>query len=426
METQEVMKRAQKALDWVGKRGDELDADEVGCLNGLSKGYKSFMTDAGVTMLDDIEHRYGVGGKGMGHVPFAHGPGHQPAEMKGVKVHHGAHGEVYELKAGTKLSSVIKAKEKPPVSMERWLAATMLGDVCEDKAALEYAHETKSVSSATSGVLLPTAYQSEWTDHVRAQMVLEAAGMTTVTMNAQTLTSSRLISDPAVAWRSEAGNVPNSDPTFQLHNLVAKSLAVRVQATAELAQDSPDWGSQLTRVITKALAVEVDRVGIMGTGAAGQPRGIVNTPGINTITGVGVPAHYGHIVSGLQKLIEAKCDLETVNRNAIMSPRTWAGYENLRATDSQPLQRPKAIENMAFRPTTNVPDNLGANTDESQLVLGDFSELTLGVRMEATIEGLKLQSFASNLMVDWLGWVRVDFLVRRPASFTVLEGIKAA
>lgn len=399
----------------------------------MSDGYfdalKSMRGAIDATLAD-----YGQGGTPIGEQlkrpPFpaptkGYGPRNAPDNRTGVKVHHGGHGEVYELKAGAKLADCVPVKDAPEIPLDRWLAATMLGDRCEDKAALDFAREAKGLSGSATGVLLPEAFQGEWIDNLRSFMVLEAAGMTTATMTARTVTGSSIVSDPPVGWRSEGSPLMAGDPTFELRSLVANSLAVRVQATAELAQDSPDFGSQLLNVMGKALALEIDRVGLVGTGLANQPKGIVNTAGVNTIAAVGTPTGYGPFVSGLQKLLESNVPLERTEQNAIMSPRTWGTLENLQATDGQPLMRPRALDKMVFRPTTSIPNNLGVGEDESLAIMGDFRDLVLGVRMEASVEALRLQTFASNLQLEFIGWTRVDFMVRRPASFVVLEGITA-
>jgi HK97 family phage major capsid protein len=249
--------------------------------------------------------------------------------------------------------------------------------------------------------------------------------MQTATMTQRTVTASRVLTDPPVAWRAEGGVLAAGDPTFELRQLVAKSVAVRVQATAELAQDSPDFGAQLLQVMGRALAHEIDRVGLVGSGTGSEPAGIHNTTGIGTVTAVGTPANYSAFISGLQTLLEANVALERAETNAIQSPRTWATLENLQATDNQPLQRPRALERMTFRPTTGIPNNLGVGANESIVLLGDFSDLVLGVRLDASVEALRLQTFAENLLLEFVGWARVDFLVRRPASFVALEGVTA-
>jgi HK97 family phage major capsid protein len=425
---QDLIKRAEKALDWLDRRGtiDKLEPEEAALLKGMAKGYNSVMTPTGETMLDDIEHRYAIHGKGIqGHVPMPGGKARDLGEQKGVKVHHGAHGEVYELAAGAKVASVIKT-DKPPVSLERWLAATMLGDRCHDKAAVDYAHEMKSMTTGSTGVMLPVAYQAEWIDNIRAQMVLNASGMTTVTMTESTVRSSRILTDPTAGWRAEGGALTASDPTFELQNLVAKSVYVRTKATAELVQDSPDWGAQLMGVMGLALATEIDRAGLLGTGAANQPRGIHNTPGINAYAYSGSADTYDPLIIGLQKCLEANVPLERCEGNAIMSPRSWAGWASLRTADGVYMDRPQALEKMVFRPTTAIPNNLGGGEDESLVLQGDFSQLVMGVRQDAFVESLKLQTYADNMLLEFVGTARIDFLVRRPTSFTEITGVTIA
>jgi HK97 family phage major capsid protein len=418
------MDRAAKALADADRRNLALDDDERALINCMAKGYQSVMSDEALVRLDDIEELHGIHSRGLKRPAMPGIKGASAAEKAGIKVHYGAHGEVYELSPQSKAADVTKHGEKPPVGLDRWLAATVLGDQCKDEKALEYAMDVKSLSGSTSGVLIPAAYQGEWIDNVRSNMVLTAAGMTTATMTARTVTSSSIVSDPPVGWRAEGAPLNAGDPTFELQNLVAKSVGVRAQATAELAQDSPNFGAQLLQVMSRALAREIDRVGMVGTGQDNQPRGIINVPGIGIVPAVGAPSNYAPFVNGLQKLMEANVDLDRADRNAIMSPRTWGDLEGLTAQDGQPLMRPKALERMVFRPTNSIPNNLGATNDESISILGDFSELVLGVRMEAVVEALRLQTYASNLQIEFIGWTRVDFLVRRPASFVVLRGIK--
>src|SRR3546814_474244 len=203
-------------------------------------------------VVEDFEGKADT--KGVNRLPFPapKGGGGSFKSRPGVKVHHGGHGEVFELAAGTKLADTIPSKGTPEIPLDRWLAATMLGDRCEDKAALDYARDSKSISGSATGVILPESFQGEWIDKLRSHMVLEAAGMTTATMTGRTATSARVVSDPPVGWRAEGAPLAAGDPTFALRQLVANSLAVRVQATADMAQDSPNFGTPLLDVMGKA------------------------------------------------------------------------------------------------------------------------------------------------------------------------------
>lgn len=421
MNKEELMNRAQKAQREVNRRKIELEGNETNILGFIAKGYDSWTGKNGEEFLNDFESVYNINGVGLRRPSM---PGDKKSYTEGVKVHHGANGEIFELSSKAKVADVLKSGPAPEVSLDRWLAAAMLGDRCEDKIALEFAQEnSKSLSTGTSGTLIPIGYQGTWLDNLRANMVLQACGMTTAVMNAGTVTSSRVVSDPTVTWRAEAVPISESDPTFELQNLVSKTLGVRCRGTMELAQDSPDFGTQLLNVMSRSLAQEIDRVGLVGSGTGSEPRGILNTVGINTVPVDAAMANYAPFVNGLKSLLNANVPLEAIEKNAVMSPRTWAELENLTATDDQPLMPPRCLEDMEFRPTTSIPDDMGVGTDESAVILGDFRDLVMGVRAEASVEALKLSSWASNLQIEYIGWTRVDFLVRRPTSFCALTGI---
>ena len=61
----------------------------------------------------------------------------------------------------------------------------------------------------------------------------------------------------------------------------------------------------------------------------------------------------------------------------------------------------------------------------STIYLGDFRDLLLGVRQESSIEVLKLTTFATNLLLEFVAYARCDFVVTRPASFHTIEGVQA-
>ncbi|MEX2125809.1 MAG: phage major capsid protein [Woeseia sp.] len=341
-----------------------------------------------------------------------------------------SNGPVFELPSHVKMADVseLQAEKKPEISLGRWLGATVAGDRCGDAEALKYVRESKQMVTTSTGVLIPAQYISQWIDLIRAQSVLNTAGMRTVTMAGKTQVHSAVTVDPLATWHSEAGSISADNPTFAARTLSAETIVVRCQGSVELVQDSPDFGEQLARVMTKAMGQEIDRVGLHGSGTPPEPQGIFGTSNILTETGVGTPTNFAELLSGVRKLLEENMPLEVATANAIMSPRTWATYEGLVtgiSSDLTQLPRPRALENMRFLVTTGVSNALGSDSplDDSAIFLGDFRDLLMGVRREASIEVLKATTYASNLLLEFIGYARVDFLVTRPTSFCVLTGV---
>jgi HK97 family phage major capsid protein len=173
------------------------------------------------------------------------------------------------------------------------------------------------------------------------------------------------------------------------------------------------------------MAVELDQTGLIGTGTPPEPRGIRNTAGRGQVTGVGALTDYAEMLQGVRLLLNADLSLEAATRVAIMSPRVWEDFEGLATGISgdktQQLPRPRALEATRFLVTTNGLDT--GSPLSSTVFLGDFSDLVLGVRRTASVEALKLQSYADKLILEFVGYLRADYMVRRPASFVTLEGV---
>ena len=320
--------------------------------------------------------------------------------------------------------------KRPEIELHRWLHAAVLGESCKDREAVEFAREKKALTTATSGILIPTEYQSQWIDAVRAQMVLNRAGMQTVVMAEKSYTASAITANPTASWHAEAGAITASNATFAARTLTAKTVVIRSQASMELAADSPDFGMQLQNVLTRSIAAEIDRVGLLGAGG-NDPHGIYATSGITTTAGVGIPTNYSHITSALKTLMQNGVPLEVASKFAIMSPRSWLTYENLTtgiASDKTPLVRPPSLQNMEFLVTSNVSNALvdGSSPQAgSAIFLGDFRDLAMGIRQQASIEVVKADSYSGNLVLDFIAYARCDFALLRPASFVVLDAVRA-
>lgn len=345
-----------------------------------------------------------------------------------VRIHSGDH-VLHVLDSKTRCVDVLPPERAPEVSLGRFLAAGLLGEKCADRQAVSYAKEFKQLTTGTSGLVIPTEYMSQWIDRLRANMVLNAAGVRTVPMDAKQQSHAALINDPAATWHSEAGAIDVGNPTFAARTLTAQTIVARCTASVEVSQDSPDFGEQLAGAMTRSIAQAIDRAGLVGSGTPPEPRGIINVSGVNEVTAVGTPASYAKLTEGLKKLLEASVALEAASGVAIMSPRSWATFEGLATGldgDLSPLPRPRALQDTRFLVSTAVPNNLGVGTNESAIFLGDFRDLLLGIRREASVKVLEIQSYADNLVLEFVAFARVDFVATRPASFCVLRGVTSA
>jgi len=230
---------------------------------------------------------------------------------------------------------------------------------------------------------------------------------------------------PTASWRNENAQLTQSEPTFKNITVVPRDLAFMVKMSRELLADSPNAEVALQQAIAQALALEIDRAGLMGSGTAPEPRGLKNTVGIQTVTNGAagtVLASYANFFSGVEKLLIASAPMPTA---AIMAPRSLVKLGALADTTGQPLQVPSLLQNIKLLQTSQVPVNLtvGASVDCSDIYLGDFTQMAFAVREQASV--VVNDSIAADYgQIVFVVHTRVDVLVMYPAAFCLISGVR--
>ncbi|MBA4783194.1 MAG: phage major capsid protein [Rhizobiales bacterium] len=196
-------------------------------------------------------------------------------------------------------------------------------------------------------------------------------------------------------------------------------LAVLVKVSRELLQDSINIETILPNVLAAAMAAELDRVALIGTGTAPQPRGIVNFSAVQSIA-------HGAELTAYTPLIKARTLIKTVNHPGvsayIMHPRDEGALASLTATDGQPLALPPAIASVPMLTTSALPVDLGTGTDESMIIAGDFAKLMIGLRHGIQIELLK-ERYADSGQYAFIAHMRADVQAEHENAFVKISGI---
>lgn len=98
-------------------------------------------------------------------------------------------------------------------------------------------------------------------------------------------------------WVSETGAVTDSEATFGQKVLTPHRLGASIPfSTQFLAQSSISAEAFIRNELMTTLAIEKDRAGLHGSGAAGQPLGVQNTVGINATVTFGGAADWADVV----------------------------------------------------------------------------------------------------------------------------------
>lgn len=324
-----------------------------------------------------------------------------------------------------------KIAESRPAPMElRGMSVGRMMNIMVNGAEKANASE-KEIRSMQEGVdslggyTVPTQLLGTFIDKMRAKSVCQQAGAVTVLLSSNKVNIARLATDPTVAWRLELGNVVESDATFDQVQFVAKSLACTIRLSKEVLADSININEALEHALANALALEVDRACLFGTGTDPQPRGIANVAGIPTVS-VGAAngaaiTNYAPILAAMQKLSEANSDPAT---GIVMAPRTLFTLAGLADSTGQPLKAPAVVAKIPMLDTNSVPINLtkGTSTNATKVIVGDFSQMMLGVRQSLEIKVLD-EKYADTMEIGFRADLRFDVQFAHTASFCIIDGI---
>lgn len=311
----------------------------------------------------------------------------------------------------------------------REFGALRLGDVLRAMVTgprtLEEKRALSEGTDSAGGYTVPDILMADWIDRLRNALTVVQAGARTVPLTSDTTKIARLLTDPAAAWRAEAGPVAESDPVLEAVIFTPRSLDVFFKASRELLEDSLNAAEILETCLVRSFAVEVDRVCLAGTGTPPQPRGLRNITNVKEVSqgtnGLAL-ASYDPILDLLALLWGANVANVTT---AIMAPRTLATISKFKeATTNAPLARPAALAGWNFLMSSNVSitETQGTSSLASTLYLGDWSQMMLGFRTQMQVEVAR-ELYRGNYQLAFYGHLRFDVQVTHPESFGRLIGI---
>jgi HK97 family phage major capsid protein len=308
------------------------------------------------------------------------------------------------------------------LSFDRYLRglATARWDGAEHERALAEA------TVGAGGALVPAPLSSRVIDLARNQTRVFQAGAVTVPMTSQTLALARLTSEGTPAWKTEGASITAADMVFDRVTFTARTLVRLVQLSVELFEDAdPSSEGIIARSFAGQMAVELDRVALLGTGTAPEPRGVLNQSGI-TSTAHGAA---GSAISNYDWWLDAIGAVRAAGfePNAhIQAPRSSTSLSKLKeATTNAYLTPPAGL--LPMLTTKSIPINLtvGASTDTSLVFTADWSQLLVGIRTDFTLRFLGERYLADSLTYAFLAYLRADVQLAQPSAFVVDTGVRA-
>ena len=281
--------------------------------------------------------------------------------------------------------------------------------------------------AANGGNVVANDFRSDLlVDWLRNHTVVGSLGVTVLTGLVGDITIPKVLSGNAVAWLDENGAPPESSATFGQVGLKPKTIAAHTQLSRKFIQQSSLSAEQFaTNELLSAIALGVDVAVLQGTGANGQPLGILNVNGVGSVASGGT-LNWANIVDLETSVAAANADngslaylTNTKVRGKLKQTLKAAdGHESFIWTGDNSLNGyPAHVSNQ-------VTSKLGAATNESAIVFGNWADLLLAMwgvvdvnpdpYTKSDIGAVRITAFQD-----------VDTQVRHAESFAVCKDIKA-
>ena len=309
-----------------------------------------------------------------------------------------------------------------PLSFDRYLRglATAKWDGAEHERALAEA------TVGAGGALVPSPLSARVIDLARNRTVVLRAGAQTVPMTSQTLALARLTSEGTPAWKTENAAITAADMVFDRVTFTARTLVRLITLSVELFEDAdPSSEGVIANAFAGQMAVELDRVALLGTGTPPEPRGVLNQSGV-TLTAHGAN---GTAITNYDWWLDAIGTVRAAGfePNAhLQAPRSSTSLSKLKeATTNAYLAAPSGLLPMLTTKTLPITVTTGSSTDTSYVFTADWSNLLIGIRTDFNLRFLGERFLADNLQYAFLAYLRADVQLAQPSAFVVDTGVRA-
>ena len=179
----------------------------------------------------------------------------------------------------------------------------------------------------------------------------------------------------------------------------------------------------------------MDAAILEGSGSGAEPRGIINTTGVNVVSTVGTPTDYSQMTTAIKELLVDNYNGDISGLAWIAHPRDFVTYDGLVDTTNQLLRPTQWVGDLQRFATTEMPIDGGGRSNESSMIVGDFTQVVLGMRTNGVQIRVSADRIANDGSSDinatsqllrWIvAYVRADVGVLRPDHFTVMNGVTA-
>ena len=254
--------------------------------------------------------------------------------------------------------------------------------------------------------------------YLHASSVLIRQGIARLAMQGNASIPS--VSGTATAgWLSTEGTqLTESQITFAVAASTPKSVGAYVEASRLLLTQASAFANDfIMRILGRTVAAEVDAKFLSGTGASGQPTGVLNTAGIGSVTGTSLA--YTGILDVVKTVEDASAMVNPSAAGFVLAPdvaRLLRVREKVAGSGT--IMLANDLAGYPSQTTKSIADATLLFAEWSQLLMLEWGVLELG----ADPYGANSALFTKGLVGLRAIWT-VDALVLQPKSFVKVTSI---
>ncbi|ODS53216.1 MAG: hypothetical protein ABS36_14935 [Acidobacteria bacterium SCN 69-37] len=281
-------------------------------------------------------------------------------------------------------------------------------------------------SDGSGGYTVPEVLSARFIDRTRNAMVVQRAGAQIVPMTSDTLHIARLGQPEAVSphittaqWKQENADITETDLLLERVTFTARTLPVLLKMSVELSEDSVNIDEAIERELSQQLAQELDRVALLGSGSAPEPRGVLNQSGVD-VAALNDSIDYDHLID----LVSAVAARNHTANGRLYNTQIAASLAKLRSVPTgEYLRQPAYLDSVTPYVTNQIP-MAGGSPNSTTVFVGDWSQLLIGLRSSFRLEVSRTAGTAFEKLQIWIrAYLRADVQLAHPDAFVVRTSV---
>lgn len=253
------------------------------------------------------------------------------------------------------------------------------------------------VTPGAGGVLIPTNFSSEVIESMRPKAVVRSMGARSLPLNNGNLTQPRITGNTVVTYIGSDDDIALTGMTFADTKLSAKKAAALVPISNDLirmAGVNPRVDELVSSDVTTSMALSQDLHFIRSDGGAGLlpkgmrywalPQNLRPAPASTGLTLEKIDLFLG----GMMLRVET-ADVDMKQCGWLMHPRVIRWLQSLRdgnGNKAYPEIEIGKLKGYPFGLSNQIPTNLGADGDETEIYFVNFADLMIGEEMDLVID----------------------------------------